>query len=193
MIRCGVRADFCPGVGAPTAGQVCYYLFKYDPEATVRPALPEMTGEDLKLSGTRQDFDPQSGQPIVLMQFTGKGEKKFHDITRAEAQRGRQLFNTARRRGDPRNYVQNFAIVLDNELITAPVDRLRAEPGRHRRRQGAQITGIGIGARGEEHRARASRPVRCRSSSVTLSETEISATLGEDSLQGGRGAPRSSA
>ena len=37
-----------------------------------------MTGTELKLSGTRQDFDPTTGEPIVLLQFKGKGNKAFH-------------------------------------------------------------------------------------------------------------------
>ena len=34
-----------------------------------------MKGTELKLSGTRQDFDPSTGDPIVLMQFTGQGQQ----------------------------------------------------------------------------------------------------------------------
>ena len=42
-----------------------------------------MTGEDLRLNGTRQDFDTQGGnQPIVTMQFTDAGGDKFQRITR---------------------------------------------------------------------------------------------------------------
>ena len=81
--QCGIGEVVCPGVQAANPTQNYWYLFKYTP-----PTVPEMTGSDLKLSGTRQDFDTQTNEPIVTMQFTKKGAKKFAEITRAEAQRG---------------------------------------------------------------------------------------------------------
>ena len=68
-----------------------------------------MTGKDLKLSGTRQDFDPTTGAPIVLMQFTSKGNKAFAEVTKNEAVRG-SIQKTP----------QHFAIVLDNEIRSWP-------------------------------------------------------------------------
>ena len=52
-----------------------------------------MTGSDLKREGTRQDFDTQTNEPIVLIQFTGSGAKKFEDITQMLVERGRSLAN----------------------------------------------------------------------------------------------------
>ena len=67
------RDGVCPGLQTnPLPGVTYYYLFKYHPDRETNP-IPEMTGKDLKLAGTRPDFDPQTGQPIVLMKFTGKG------------------------------------------------------------------------------------------------------------------------
>jgi SecD/SecF fusion protein len=181
IVTCGGEgAVFCPGLGAPTPGQLAYYLFKYEPDA--KEAFPQMTGEDLKLSGTRQDFDTTSGQPIVLMQFTNKGEDKFHDITRAEAQRGRQLFNIYGQGQDPRNFFQSFAIVLDRELITAPVIDFNENPGGIGGSGGAQITGIDSLQEAKNIALvlqTGALPVEFR----TLSETQISATLGADSLK----------
>ena len=110
VITCGVGAGVCPG--GPNASGVppdrtYYYLFKYDP-----PNVPQMTGEDLKLSGTRADFDTSpgsSGQPIVTMEFTGKGSDKFERITGDEWIRGKL-----------RQQPQHFAIVLDREIKTFP-------------------------------------------------------------------------
>ena len=45
-----------PGGGGVAPDRTYYYLFKYDP-----PNVPQMTGEDLKLSGTRADFDTSPG------------------------------------------------------------------------------------------------------------------------------------
>jgi SecD/SecF fusion protein len=180
VITCGSRGDFCPGVGAVSPGTVYFYLFKHDLDA--EQPVPQMRGDDLKLSGTRADFDPQTGLPIVLMQFTDAGAKKFHDITRAEAQRGRFLYNQSGGQGDPQNYNQNFAIVLDNELITAPSIDFSQYPDGISGGQGAQITGIGSLEEAQQIALvlqTGALPVRF----ATQSETEISATLGQDSLR----------
>src|SRR5215208_4372233 len=180
VIRCGLRSDFCPGVGSVPGNRIYYYLFKYEPKGSA--PVPEMTGGDLKLSGTRADFDPQSGQPIVLMQFTGDGAKKFHDITREEAQRGRRLYNASGGQGDPSLYNQNFAIVLDRELITAPSIDFDQYPDGISGSGGAQITGIGSTNEAKQI-ALVLQTGALPVDFVTLSETEISATLGEDSLR----------
>ena len=113
VLTCGTNAAACPGIqGAPA--RTYYYLFKYQPGNKEHP-IPELTGNDLKLKGTRQDFDQQSGQPIVTLQFTGSGGDKFHEITRELAQRGR--FRSQQFGG---NQFQSFAIVLDDEIRSFP-------------------------------------------------------------------------
>ena len=181
VITCGNRGDFCPGVGSVVSGGTVYfYLFKHDLEAA--EPVPQMRGDDLQLSGTRADFDPQTGLPIVLMQFTDAGAKKFHEITRAEAQRGRFLYNQSGGQGDAQNFNQNFAIVLDNELITAPSIDFEQYPDGISGGQGAQITGIGSLSEAQQIALvlqTGALPVKF----ATQSETEISATLGQDSLR----------
>ena len=58
VVTCGEGAVVCPG-GPQGQGVVpdrtYYYLFKYEP-----PEVPQMTGEDFVLSGTRADFDTSS-------------------------------------------------------------------------------------------------------------------------------------
>src|SRR5205085_11379587 len=85
VLSCGTDAVVCPGVGTAPTGTT-WYLFKFDPQNKAKP-VPELTGSDLKLSGTRADLDPSQG-PVVLMQFTGSGSKKFQTITKALYQRG---------------------------------------------------------------------------------------------------------
>jgi preprotein translocase subunit SecD len=88
-------SSVCPGDqhlnGVPPPGKVDYYLFKHGAYPGDRFATdgryPNMTGKDLKLSGVRQDFDP-NGQPIVLLSFTGHGNKVFKQVTENEAVRG---------------------------------------------------------------------------------------------------------
>ena len=57
----------CPP-GDTAVGQTVYYLFKNDPtNPNEEKRIPEMTGAELKSSGTQADFDPQTGQPIVRL------------------------------------------------------------------------------------------------------------------------------
>ena len=117
VISCGAAAGVCPGVNAAVGpGTTYYYLFEYRPNA--EDPVPEMTGEDLRLSGTQQDFHPDTGDPIVNLEFTDEGGDKFHAITRELAQRGRsraQLLNLPREAA-----LQHFAIVLDDEIRSFP-------------------------------------------------------------------------
>jgi len=173
LLFCTVEDGFCPGVGTPT--QTTYYLMRYDPAAGV----PEMTGNDLKLSGTRQDFDPQTGEPIVLLSFTGHGRKQFERITREIAQRGRLLTNTI---GQGQNVFQHFAIVLDREIKSWPQIDWTQYPNGISGSNGAQITGSFTVKEAKDLALvlqTGALPVKF----VTLDQTAISATLGKDSLQ----------
>ncbi len=171
VITCSPTSSVvCPPGVQPTG--TLYYLFKKDPRATDQSGpYPQMTGADLRLSGTRQDFDPTTNEPIVLMRFTGAGNRKFHDITRDEAIRGRI-------RGTP----QHFAIVLDKEIRSYPqIDYQQYPTGIDPTGGGAQITGIrSIGEAKDLALVlqTGALPVRF----VTVERTDISATLGKDSL-----------
>src|SRR5829696_1938851 len=176
VITCGPPATVCPGVGAPT--RTSFYLFKFDPSET--NPIPEMTGNDLKLSGTQQDFDPQTNQPVVLMQFTDQGKRIFGEITAKEAQRGAAAYRLAGSQGDPRNYFQSFAIVLDNEIKSFPTIDFTQYPTGISGDNGAEITGVTL----DEAKNLAlvlqtgALPVQFD----TKAQTEVSATLGKDSL-----------
>ena len=178
VVRCGPDDGVCPGVAEAPPTRTYWYLLRYTP-----PTVPEMTGEDLKLSGTRQDFDPQTGRPIVLMEFTGEGADTFQRITRDIAIRGKLLFNTVGGgQGDYRNFVQHFAIVLDREIKSWPSIDFQDYPGGISGSNGAQITGdftIGEAKDLALVLQTGALPVEFR----TLDQTNISATLGRDSLQ----------
>ncbi len=164
----------CPGATSATAPRF-YYLFKHTP-----PTIPEMTGNDLNLSGTRQDYDTQGGggNPIVLLSFTGHGKKKFEQITRAEAQRGKLLTNTI---GNGQNIFQHFAIVLDNEIKSWPQIDWTQYPDGISGSGGAQITGQ-FSLREAKDLALVLQTGALPVNFVTLDQTAISATLGKDSL-----------
>jgi SecD/SecF fusion protein len=175
VIRCEATSG-CPGVGQSTpVAPTYYYLFKHDPDAGV----PEMTGNELKLSGTRQDFDPNTNEPIVTMQFTKKGAKIFHDITRKEAERGRLRTNL---QGHGQDLFQHFAIVLDREIRSAPYIDFHQNPDGIEGSNGAQITGIG--SIGEAKDLALVLQTGALPVNFTIAErTDVSATLGKDSLR----------
>jgi SecD/SecF fusion protein len=164
VISCTKGAVVCPGVNASPAPSTTFYLFKHIPSK-----IPELTGDGLKLSGTRADFD-QNNQPIVLMSFTGKGGKIFHQITRAEAQRGKL-------RGTP----QHFAIVLDRQIQSFPQIDYSQYPDGIDPINGAQITGLRDFTEAKNIALvlqTGALPVNF----TPIERTDVSATLGKDSL-----------
>jgi SecD/SecF fusion protein len=160
-----------------------YYLLKHRlPDQNGENGIPEMTGTDLKLSGTRADIDPQTSQPVVLMQFTGKGKKIFHDITRAEAQRGATACAGRNDQNAIQQCAQHFAIVLDGEIKSAPYIDFRRNPDGIPGDNGAQID-MGNGSLGDAKKLAlvlqtGALPVKF----TTAERTDVSATLGKDSL-----------
>ena len=177
VITCEAKTSVvCPGLNAnPAPGVTYYYLFKHDLDSP--NPVPQMTGSDLKLKGTQQDFDPTSGQPIVTMQFKSHGNKIFHEITREEAIRGQTL-------GTP----QHFAIVLDNQLRSWPQIEYQKYPdGIDPSNGGAEITGMGSLTEAKNLALvlqTGALPVKF----VTIERTDVSATLGKDSLRQARDA-----
>jgi SecD/SecF fusion protein len=183
VITCGESAVVCPGVNESPPTRTYYYLFKYQPDDRTRP-IPEMTGGDLKLSGTRQDFDPQTGQPEVLLAFTGKGRKLFHQITKDEAVRGKTLYARFGQASglDPNNFNQHFAIVLDKDIKSFPSIDFNEFPGGIDPVNGARITGIRSVGEAKDLALvlqTGALPVEF----TQIERTDVSATLGKDSLK----------
>jgi SecD/SecF fusion protein len=183
VVTCGIGEDVCPGVGVANPTQNFYYLLKYDPNnADPDKVVPEMTGADLKLDGTRQDFDTTTGEPIVTMQFTNEGGDKFGEITNREADRGRARHNITGGQGNPQDSFQHFAIVLDRQIKSWPSIDFEQYPNGIGGSNGAQITGIGDLGEAQDLALvlqSGALPVTFK----TLETTAISATLGKDSLE----------
>ena len=182
VVSCGVGEVVCPGVGVENPKQNFYYLLNYDPDnPDANKVVPEMTGADLKLAGTRQDFDTTTGEPIVTMQFTDKGADRFGEITNREADRGRARHNITGGQGDPSQSFQHFAIVLDRQIKSWPSIDFEQYPNGIGGANGAQITGIGSLTEAKDLALvlqSGALPVTFK----TLETTAISATLGKDSL-----------
>ena len=136
-----------------------------------------MTGEDLKLSGTRADFDtsPGAASPIVTMEFTGKGRTSSR---RSRATSGSAASCVERRRSTSRS------------SSTARSRRSRRSTSRTRASRAASAAAgrqiQGLDSLGEAKDIAlvlqtGALPVKFE----TLDRTDISATLGKDSLQRG--------
>jgi SecD/SecF fusion protein len=182
VTTCDSSEVVCPGnlpqqgnsIPPPPPGKNYYYLFINNPDLKKVDdvkGVPELTGSDLKLSGTRQDFDPTTNEPVVLMQFTGSGSHKFQQVTSEEYNRGRN------RNGLP----QHFAIVLDREIRSFP----QIDPTKSDLAGGisgnAEISGIGSIGEAKDLALvlqTGALPVNF----VQIERTDISATLGKDSL-----------
>jgi SecD/SecF fusion protein len=173
VLRCGTTERFCPGVGE--ADREYYYLLNYRPNDKEDP-VPEMTGEDLDLDGTRQDFSTTNGEPIVLMDFTDSGADKFHEVTRDIVQSSRLRMSQGSQQPD------SFAIVLDGRIKSAPTVDPDENPDGIPGDNGAQITGIGDVDEAKDLALvlqTGALPIEF----VQVDRTQVSATLGHDSLK----------
>src|SRR6478609_4630013 len=186
VISCDQATTGCQGVQqADAAVPTVYYLFKYDPNNPTNP-IPEATGEDLKLSDIAADISTQGQGNVVHLGFTGAGRKKFHDITRAEAQRGAQDAAAAGQTGSDANtiqqFAQHFAIVLDGQLRSTPYIDYKQNPDGIDPFNGAEISNISSIGEAKDLALvlqTGALPVKFEQ----IERTDVSATLGKDSLK----------
>ena len=161
----------CPPGNTPV-GQTQYYLFKNDPtNPDEQKRIPEMTGAELKSSGTQADFDPQTGQPVVRLAFTGKGNRIFQRITKNLYQRGRLW-----------QQPQMFAIVLDRDIKSWPQIDYTDPSLSNGISGGGQITNIGKYSEAKD------LAIVLQTGALPYvfkqqEQSQISATLGKDSLR----------
>jgi SecD/SecF fusion protein len=151
-----------PVVGTSgTATQDRYVMFRMPSDKNL-----VVFGRDVR--NAKSDYDPQSG-PDVTMGFSSTGTKAFQAITSELANTGRATQNTE----------VPFAVILDNKVEASPTISYQRTPGGID--GNAQITGL---TSSEANRIAlvlqsGSLPVTFD----TLSESEVSATLGKDSLR----------
>src|SRR5262249_60021999 len=66
VVSCDPGSGNCLSAKQLTSHKAFYLLKHRLPDAEGNGGIPEMTGTDLKLSGTRADIDPNTSQPVVL-------------------------------------------------------------------------------------------------------------------------------
>ena len=143
--------------------------------------------DDSELSGAEitspeAATDQQTQEPIVSMQFTDTGRKAFAAATKREAQRGaNQLLPP----GTPREQAfQRFAITLDNKIVSLATIDFAENPEGIDGRTGAQINGIG-NIQDTQDLAESLRIGALPIELKLVSQTQISASLGEQALNQG--------
>ncbi|MGH2921455.1 MAG: SecDF P1 head subdomain-containing protein, partial [Gaiellaceae bacterium] len=118
VVTCGPSKLYCPGARESKPSRTYYYVFQ---------GKPQLSGADFALDETRQDFDVATGEPIVLLQFTAEGAQEFYELTRRVPQTSSGT---------------QFAIVVDDELVAAPMFDPRLTPGGIPPGSKVQINGI---------------------------------------------------
>ena len=138
-------------------------------------------GKDIK--NPEQSFDNGAGgtgAPNVLFDFTGRGASTWETFTKKLAQRGQeQALGTS---ADASN--QHFAIVLDNELISAPQIQWQKYPNGLPSGGGSEISGgftIGSAQQLANLLKTGALPIKLQ----LISASQVSATLGKQALHQG--------
>jgi SecD/SecF fusion protein len=176
----------CPQ--APSLGTY-YYLFKYFPRRASNP-IPEATGKMLKNSAISAQVgtQPSEGNAFVQLGFNSEGNRAFKDITQAEAARGQAAADAAGQGGSNdlnvvTQFAQHFAIVLDGQLRSTPYIDYKQNPN------GIDPTGSGAEISNIESIGEAKDLALVLKSGALpykfepLERTDVSATLGKDSLK----------
>src|SRR3954468_2873014 len=140
----------------------------------------ELSGADIK--DPKQNFDPQTNEPIVSFEFTDKGRKAFARATKREADRGAQQIVPP---GTPKDATfQRFAIALDNQVVSLATVSYVDNPEGIDGSTGAQINGIG-NLQDTQDLAQNLRIGALPIELKLISKTQVSATLGKQALNQG--------
>jgi SecD/SecF fusion protein len=142
---------------------------------------PALGGTDIK--NPEQNFDNGpggSGQANVTFDFTDKGRDIWQDVTREIAQRGQENFFG----GNPQNAFQHFAIVLDNEIISAPYIDFQQNPDGIDASNGSEISG-GFTIESAQDLSNLLKTGALPIKLDLISSSQVSATLGKQALNQG--------
>jgi len=140
----------------------------------------ELTGTDIE--NPEPSLDQQSGQgPAVTMDFSDRGQKAFERVTKRIAQRGAEIIAPPGTPVDSR--LQRFAITLDNQIVSLATIDFRENPEGIDGRTGAQITGLE--AQEAQDLAEQLRIGALPINLKLISQTQVSATLGQQALDQG--------
>src|SRR3954452_5101268 len=140
---------------------------------------PGLSGSEIKNPEQGND-QSVNNEPNVNFNFTSKGRKAFHSITRTIAQRGQDnAFG-----GNPESTAQHFAIALDNELVSSPLINWRDNSDGIDGANGAQISGS-FTIQSAQDLAKILKIGALPLKLTLVSRSQVSATLGKQALDQG--------
>ncbi|MEJ7717087.1 MAG: protein translocase subunit SecD [Thermoleophilaceae bacterium] len=195
--QCGPELEALGGAGPPPGSQVLgvpqgIVVVRDERPPNLPPGAPEppnyyVLEDDSELSGNditdpKAELDQTINQPVVTMQFTEQGQRAFAEVTRRIAQRGAETILPPGTQQE--SAFQRFAITLDNRIVSRATIDFVENPEGIDGRTGAQITGVGnfdqTQALAEQLRIGA-LPIELK----LISQTQVSATLGQQALNQG--------
>ena len=140
----------------------------------------ELSGADIK--NPEANTDPNTNAPVVTMEFTDQGREAFARVTKRIAERGSKIIQAPG--ADREQAFQRFAITLDDKIVSLATIDFVQNPEGIDGRTGAQIENIGdfqaTNDLAESLRIGA-LPIELK----LISETQVSATLGQQALHQG--------
>ncbi|HEX5762161.1 MAG TPA: protein translocase subunit SecD [Solirubrobacterales bacterium] len=190
--ECDEKTEQCPEVLVVPPGTVVVSELPSDESGSViegaKPGWyalrdrPALSGDDI--TDPKQEFN-QFNQPNVTFEFTDEGREAFHRVTRQIAQRGQARAFGAVTTQQAEELSGRFAVVLDNEVKTRPSIDFKQYPDGIDGRTGAEIAGGFAGIQDAQDLATflqiGALPINLK----LISQTQVSATLGEQALDQG--------
>jgi SecD/SecF fusion protein len=143
---------------------------------------PVLNGNDIR--NPVQSYESgagSTGAPDVTFGFSSGGGKTFQRVTREIAQRGQ---NAALPGVSPEAALQHFAVVLDNQIITAPSIDYTKYPEGIDPTNGSEITG-GFTLNSAQNLADELQSGALPIELELISQSQVSATLGKQALEQG--------
>ena len=150
---------------------------------------PSLSGDEIE--NPEQNLDPVTNQPNVTFDFTDQGQQAFQQVTRDISLRGQDAYFAAT--GQPAStaddataaeFSDSFAIVLDGELQSRPIINFKENPDGIDGRTGAQISGNFTTTEAQDL-AEVLRIGALPIKLALISQSQVSATLGEQALDEG--------
>ena len=138
----------------------------YAPNFIARHTEPRVTGEDLESAAVQRD--PTAGGLSIGFRLSGEGGRKFSQLTRNYKAHGPK---------NPTDRGRQLAIILDDQLISAPV--INSEIG-----SSGEITGRFTPAQAQKLAAELNAGALPAPMKI-LAETTVAPTVGEDAINAG--------
>src|SRR5215211_5506627 len=173
------------GSAGPPPGSRVYEV----PRFVVIEDDSELNGKEIK--NPEQAFDPNTNEPLVNMEFTDRGREAFARVTKRIADRGRDCETLAgvdptcpAQGSSPDDFFQRFAITLDDQIVSLATIDYQDNPDGIDGRTGASIQNIGDIRQAQdlaENLRIGALPINLK----LISQTQVSATLGQQALDQG--------